>query len=336
MSYARATAELLAEDELPGFHDRHTHHDAFLVRNRACWLVSASGGETIVGRVSADPSRVFAEQRHWPSPGPDQGRGFASPLPDEGLAIIGHSLVTVYDADTRVRWTHAFEPWHDQDNATAACTPNGTGRRLLITTPSPDAGNGAYQGDLCVALDLADGRHITHTPLPSATAGYVFQQSLTDPHRLFLDALQGDAFYSLRVSLDDDALHTEPVGAENEPFAGVSMAGAVLKLDVGGEWLSRCETGREDIVAEAEEVLPESLRFVGYRPGFLDEDHVLAAAAEEQDTTDNRHLILNGHTLQPTTELDYPGTTTPDPLALGDGTWLTTNGDLVRRWRTTT
>jgi hypothetical protein len=335
MNYAHITAELLAEEELPGFGDRSTRLDAFLVRDRACWLVSEAGAETVVGRVAADASRVFDGQRRWPSPEPGHDHGFASPLPDGGLALVGDSLVTVYDARARVRWTYAFEPWHDRRNATASCVADATGRRLLVTTPGPDSGEGAYPGDLCVALDLADGRRVTHTVLPSATAGYLFQQSLTDPGQVFLDALMGDTFHSLAVTLRNETPHVENIGVENDPFGGLSLNGAVIKMDVGGEWLSRWEEGQEDVITEAEDVLPEGLRFVGHRPGFLDKDRVLVAVSEEDGSAVNRHLILDGQTLHPVAELDYPGTTSYDPLALGDGTWLTWEGDLVRRWRAT-
>ncbi|MFI1363051.1 hypothetical protein [Streptomyces griseochromogenes] len=335
MNYACHTAELLAEQELPGYRDCSTRHDSFLVRDRSCWLVSRSGDETVVCRVAADASRLFAEQRHWPCPRSGEEHGFASPLPDGGLALIVNGLVTVYDIAGRVRWTYRFQPWPDAHNATPACTPDASGRRLLVTTTGRPGRDGLYRGDLCVALDLADGRHVTDTVLPSATAGYIFQQSRTDPGQVFLDALMGDTFHSLEVTLRDDALHTANIGLENDPFAGLSLDGAVIKTDVGGEWISRWEAGAEDVVAEVGETLPEGLRFVGHRPGFLDRDRVLAAVAEEEDTEDNRHLILDGHTLRPIGELAYPGTTCFDPLALGDGTWLTTEGDLVRRWRPT-
>ncbi|MCP9945045.1 hypothetical protein LUX12_10045 [Streptomyces somaliensis] len=148
----------------------------------------------------------------------------------------------------------------------------------------------------------------------------------------------GGTFHSLLVlvlvRVRDGVLRTEPVGFENEPFAGLNLGGAVLKLDVGGEWLGRYETGRPDISADAEDVLPEGLRLVGHRPGFLDADHVLAAVAEEQWSEDSRHLILDARSLRPEGEVHYPGTTCLDPLALGDGTWLTVHGDTVRRWRT--
>ncbi|MCD7443450.1 hypothetical protein K4B79_35210 [Streptomyces lincolnensis] len=333
MNYAHVSAELLAEEELPGYGSRSGRYDSFLVRDRACWLVSATGDEPLVGRVAAETSRLFAEQRRWPAPRPGHGHGFASPLPDGGLATVDNGLVTVYDGASGVRWRHEFDPWSDSENAGASCVADASGRRLLVTTTGDLGADGSYAGDLCVALDLADGRPVTETVLPSATAGYVFQQSLTDPAQLFLDALMGDTFHSLAVTLRDDILRVENIGVENDPFGGLALNGAVIKTDVGGGWLSRWEEGQEDIVTEAEDVLPEGMLFVGHRPGFLDKNRVLAAASEEDDATANRHLVLDAHTLRPVAELDYPGTASQDPLALGDGTWLTASGDVVRRWR---
>ncbi|MEU2929979.1 hypothetical protein ABZ636_33760 [Streptomyces sp. NPDC007251] len=336
MTYPRITAELLAQEELPGLESRSRNHlDTFLVRDRACWLVSEREGSVVVGRVASDPDRVLAERRSWPVPRPGQNQGFVSPLPDAGLATVDRGLVTVYGQDGSPRWTYEFQPWPDEDTAGGACVPVGTAGRLLVTTTGSIGDDGLLGADVCVCLDLADGRPVAEAELPSATAGYVFQQSLTDPAQIFLDALMGDTCFSLELSLEDDAVHVRPVGDDDEPFAGVSLRGAVLKLDVGGQWLTRCVTGQEDTFVEAEDVLPQGLRFVGHRPGLLDEGRVLAAAAAEQGSDANRHLILDGHTLQPVAEVDYPGTTCYDPLALGDGTWLTTEEDVVRRWRVT-
>ncbi|MER5556875.1 hypothetical protein ABT001_35420 [Streptomyces sp. NPDC002793] len=332
MEYTPLAVELLAEDELRNVGEALGRNDGFLVRNGACWLVSESDGQILVGHVDANTSRVFAQQGRWPSPRP-QGHGFASPLPDGGLAVATAGLVTAYDADGHVRWTHRLDTWDDPQIASSACTPDGTGHLLLVTAPGP-TGNGSYAGDLCLALDIRSGKPVSHTVLPSASAGYVFQQSLTDPGRLLLDAAQGDTFYSLAVRVEAGALHAEPVGLEDEPFAGVNLGTAALKLDVGGEWLGLYRAGLPDVSADAEDVLPEGKRFVGHRPGFLDTTRVLAAVAEEQWSDDAQHLILDALSLQPVGELHYPGTTCLDPLALGDGTWLTIHDDSVRRWRT--
>lgn len=202
-----------------------------------------------------------------------------------------------------------------------------------MTVPGPGGGVGEYPGDLCVALDLSDGRPVANAQLPSASAGYSFKQSLTLPSQLFLDALQGDTFYSFSVMAHGGELGVKRVGLPTGMIAGVSLAGAFLQTDVGGEWLGRYEPRRPDVLVEAEEVLPDDLRFVGYRTGFLDTDRVLVAVAEEEESEENCHLTLDGYTLQPLAELDYPGTACFDPIALGDGTWLTVEGDVVRRWR---
>lgn len=208
-------AELLAEDELPHFGEALGRNDGLLVRDGACWLVSESDGQILVGQVDVNTSRVFAQQRRWPSPRP-QGHGFASPLPDGGLAVTAPGVVTAYDADGRVRWTHPLDTWEDPQIASGACTPGGAGRLLLVTAPGP-TGNGPYAGDLCLALDMQSGKPVSHTSLPSTSADYIFQQALTDPGQLLLDATQGDTFYSLAVPVDSSALHAEPVGLEDEP-----------------------------------------------------------------------------------------------------------------------
>ncbi|MFR9790607.1 hypothetical protein ACL07V_18425 [Streptomyces sp. MB22_4] len=335
MEYTRITAQLLAEEEFRGFAVRADEHlDTFLVRERACWLVAGASGEAVLGRIAADRSRVFVERRRLRADGIGEPGGSVSPLPDGGVAVATNGRVTVYGADGSARWTYEFEPWGDPGVGGPACVTDGGGSRLLVTTTGPGMRERPYPGDQCVVFELSDGRIVTRTTLPSAGAGYVFQQSLTEPAQITLDALEGDTFYSLALTLEGDTLRVQPVGLDDELFAGVVLDGVMLKLGVGGEWMSRHEDGQDGLLVEAENLLPEGLIFVGNRPGFLDPDRVVVAVAEEEESEDNRHLILDGHTLRPILELDYPGTTCPDPIALGDGTWLTVHGDTVRRWRT--
>ncbi|MFI6872126.1 hypothetical protein ACIBL6_01660 [Streptomyces sp. NPDC050400] len=332
MAPSRPTVDLLAEEEFAGYGACSSGYDSFLTRDGANWLVARTGDTIAVARVAAGTGRVLDEVRRWPHPRPDGGRAYASPLPDGGLAVVGDGLVTVYEADARVRWTHEFTPWTAGTGASPACVADPAGRRLLVTTPG-DLPARPYPGDLCVALDLADGRPVGRAQLPSASAGYAFKQSLTHPAQLLLDAAQGDTFFTLAIGAADGGLSADRTGLPTELAAGVGLGGAFLHLDVGGEWLSRYEAGQPEVRVDAEDVLPEDFRFVGYRTGFLDEGRVLAAAAEEEDSDENSHLLLDGRTLAPVAELDYPGTVAYDPLALGDGTWLTVEDDTLRRWR---
>ncbi|MFH8616782.1 hypothetical protein ACH4E8_17105 [Streptomyces sp. NPDC017979] len=329
-------AELVAREPFPGFGDRHGRYDAWLARQGATWLVSETGADLdiVVGKVSRDPSRVFEEVRTWPSLRRGFDHGFASPLADGGLAVTGAGAVTVYGADGTIRWRYEHEPWGDEDRY-GACVPDGSGRLLLVTTPDPSAPPLSYDGDLCVALDLSDGRPVLQAKLPSAGAGYVFQQSLTDPSHITLNAAQGDTFYAFTISVDDGSLGWEAAGVDDELFAGPPTSDATLMLHVGGQWLSRYNVDGTEATADAEAVLPEGMQFVGFHPGFLDKDHVLAAIAEENWAPASRHLLLDARTLVPVAEVDYPGTTFLDPLPLGDGTWLTVHDDIVHRWRTT-
>ncbi|WP_372343301.1 hypothetical protein [Streptomyces sp. KL116D] len=330
MAPPRPTVGLLAEEEFAGYGACSSWYDAFLTRDGANWLVAWTGDTVTAGRVAARDTRVLDEVRRVQRPG--AGRGYVSPLPDGGLAVTGDGLVTVYGADSRVRWTRESAAWTGGAGASPACAADPAGRRLLVTAPGPDQTARPYPGDLCLALDLADGRPRGQVQLPSAAAGYAFKQSLTHPAQLFLDAAQGDTFFALAIDAPADRLTATPVGLPTELTAGVGLDGAFLHLDVGGEWLGRYAPGRPDVLVEAEDVLPQDFRFVGPRTGFLDKNLVLAAVAEEEDSPENTHLLLDAHTLAPLTELDYPGTHAPDPLALGDGTWLTVEDDVVRRW----
>ncbi|MFJ4781265.1 hypothetical protein [Streptomyces sp. NPDC088762] len=335
MEITHVNAVLLAEERLPGIGAGYFRPDAWQVRNGAVWMLGREDKDLVLARISEDPSRVFEGQEFRATPGAYPRASFASPIPDGALAVVGSGYVAVVEADGRTRWTYEHAPWADERIATGACTADASGRRLLVTTPGPTHPDGSYPGDLIVVLDLTDGSFLGQAVLPSASAGYGFQQSLTDPAQIFLDAPQGDTFHALLVTLNGDTPHAEHVGYEDEPFAGLARDGAFLKLDVGGDWLGRYQPGHPDVSADSEDVLPDGLRFVGYRPGFLDAGRVLAAIAEDQDGEDNRHLLLDAHTLRPTAEIAYPATTCCDPLALGDGTWLTAHSDdTLRRWRT--
>ncbi|MBT2478186.1 hypothetical protein [Streptomyces sp. ISL-94] len=188
MEITHVNAVLLAEERLPGIGSGYFRPDAWQVRNGAVWMVGREDKDLVLARVSEDQSRVFDGQELRAAPGPALRTAFVSPLPDGALAVIGSGYVAVVEADGRTRWRYEHESWADERIATGACTADSSGRRLLVTVPGPTNPDGPYPGDLIVVLDLADGRLLAQTVLPSASAGYGFQQSLTDPAQIFLDA----------------------------------------------------------------------------------------------------------------------------------------------------
>lgn len=216
-----------------------------------------------------------------------------------------------------------------------ACAADPSGRYLFATTVGRLDAGAPYEGDLCVAIDLATGKLVAESVLPSFSGMYDFQHSLADDEdAVFLMAGQGqDEAYSLLVSLSDGEVVVRQAGVIDEPFTGNSLAsGVFLKQAIDGEDLTRYEGGLPVATTSAEAVLSADVRFVG-RPGFLDDSSILAAVAEEEWAEEARHFLLDAHTLEPMAEIDYPATTSLDPLALGDGTWLTVEGDEVSRWR---
>jgi hypothetical protein len=190
-------------------------------------------------------------------------------------------------------------------------------------------------GDVCVALDLTTGKPVAQETLPSLDGIYKFLHCLAAQEETFLNAAQGqDPAYSLLVCVDGDALRYRVVGTIDEPFTGNSIApGEFLTMAIDGEYLRRYRPGNpEPLTVQARAVCPDGMVFA-VTPGFLDRARILVAAAPDPWGDAFRHFILDAATLHPAAELHYPYPTNQSPLAIGDGTWLTIQGDTVRRWR---
>ncbi|RNF84679.1 hypothetical protein EEJ42_43965 [Streptomyces botrytidirepellens] len=234
-----------------------------------------------------------------------------------------------------VRWVYRHDAWSEGGMGCGACAADPSGRYLFATTPGHLDPGRPYEGDLCVALDLATGKLVAEAVLPSFSAMYSLQHSLAvNEGVVFLTAGQGqDEAYSLLVSLSDGEVVVRQAGVVDEPFTGNSLApGVFLKQAIDGEDLTRYEDGLPVATTSAETILSAEMRFVG-RPGFLDDARILAAVAEEAWEGEARHFLLDARTLEVVAEIDYPASASLDPLALGDGTWLTVEGDEVSRWR---
>ncbi|MCK1821903.1 PQQ-like beta-propeller repeat protein [Streptomyces sp. XM83C] len=325
------TAELLAEDELPGLHARARRGlDVFLIRHGARWLVAGEADRVTVGRIAPDGSRVLAARTTW-----EGAEGSVSPLPDGGLAVAGATTVRAFDAEGRVRWTYPFQPWPAEDGHGTSCAADATGRCLLAVTTGLLDEDGCPGADLCVALDLRDGSRVAATELqrPPGPARYFFQHSLTAPPRVFLNALTGETYGTWEIALGEGFLRAAPLGDDDGPIAGSALGEATAEPAPDGRRLTlHTPGGAKGIRTDAGDVLPQGLRFLGRHPGFLDDRRLLVAVGRDPDRPSDHHLLLDATTLRPAGELRYPGTECPDPLPLGDGTWLTLHGDVARRW----
>ncbi|MEU7390467.1 hypothetical protein [Streptomyces tanashiensis] len=333
MEYEAVGAELTATEDLPGLGSALGQLDCLLVRNGAHWIVARNGASVEVGRVSGDTGAVF-DTRYGGRLSDGEGVS-VSPLPGGGLAVSGRDSVTVQEADGTVRWALAHRPW--PSGARGACAPDPSGTALLaVVQPALETD----RAEVLLALDLATGVVLAEAPLPTSWGTYEFQQPLgpAGPADLFLDAAQGqEEAYSLLVALAGKELAVTRVGGFDEPFTGSSdRDGAFLTVAVAGEQLTRYDVpAHPRTVARADDVLPDDLVFMG-RPGFLDATRVLAAVGEDPWEEECRHVLLDAVDLRPRAEVTYPtgGEPVSRVLPLGDGTWLTFDGDTVNRWRT--
>ncbi|MFE7516453.1 hypothetical protein ACFU8I_35270 [Streptomyces sp. NPDC057540] len=333
MEYEAVGAELTAAEDLPGLGSALGQLDCLLVRDGAHWIVARNGTSVEAGRISDDPGAVFAARRGGRL---SEADGVSvSPLPGGGLAVSGRDSVTVQEADGTVRWALAHRTW--PSGARGACAPDPSGTALLAVVPPARETD---RTEVLVALDPATGVVLAEEPLPTSWGTYEFQQPLGPAGSgvLFLDAAQGqEEAYSLLVSLAGKELVVTRVGGYDEPFTGSSdRSGAFLTVAVAGELLTRYDDpAHPRTVARADDVLPDGLVFLG-RPGFLDATRVLAAVGEDPWEEECRHVLLDATDLRPRAGITYPrgGEPVSRVLPLGDGTWLTFDGDTVRRWRT--
>ncbi|MFV6029121.1 hypothetical protein [Streptomyces sp. NPDC056264] len=335
MNRPRVPARLLAHERLPGVAEALGSMDGFLLRDGAHWFVTRHDGMISVGRVSADPSQVLARRAAWSDPAADGADTSCSPLPDGALAVSGREAVTVHEPDGTVRWVHRHRDWSHAPGASGACTPDPAGRVLLQTMAGPLGVDGLSEGDLCRALDLATGEVLAEHVLPSFSAAYAFQQFPDERPDVLLTASMGqDGTHCLLVSHTSTGLDVRAAGSAEEPYVGLGGDGVLIGQDVGGGHLCRTQDGADDVVVAAGDVLPEGWVFAGWTPGFVDDRRILVAAAEEPWAEEATHLLLDGRTLGPLADIAYPRTPGVSAVPLGDGTWLTHDGETVQRWTT--
>lgn len=327
MSDEPVSAELLATGSLPGLGAAEGKRDERLARGGAVWLTGRTGEGVTAGRVSNTPGTVFADRSAWPvieAP-------FCSPLPDGGLAVSDIGSVRVHEPDGGVRWSYRHPEWDTEGGAGGSCIDAPSGDLLYAAVPGE-------RGDACVAFDLRTGEPTARVTLPSEDGSHTFQHDPASGDEVLLNVAQGqDPAYALKVAFWRGDLRHRTVGSIDEPFAGLNLVpDGFLTTATNGDHLRHYRPQDEQPdVFPADSVLPDGLVFD--LPGFLDPARVITAGVEYIGADAPRHFVIDAPLTAPhigtVTEVRYPFPVRLPPLALGDGTWLTTDGDAVHRWR---
>ncbi|MFG2819650.1 PQQ-binding-like beta-propeller repeat protein [Kitasatospora sp. NPDC048365] len=323
---------------VPGTEDALGWPDGWQPGAEAAWIVTRDGERIVAHRVLARADGVCEGGVVFPAPFAEHG--YAGPNADATVLFVsGEEALAAVDTTGRRLWTVEHEAWSSGGSGDGACAASPDGRYVLATVPGPVNRDGSYDGDLCIAVDAASGEVLDRVALTAASATYAFDGRPTAAGALLLSAGQGqeDAL-SYTVTCTGGKLDVTPATRPDELLAGTNAAGDRLitveragtrlqlhALTGDGTWQVTASIAIADIPGAGDD------RFVN-RPGFLSDTAVIAAVAEHDFAETSRHFLLDARTLALRTELAYPVGPGPDPLALGDGTWLTTGGDRVARW----
>lgn len=279
----------------------------------------------------------------------------AVPLPDGGFVVAGVSSVRALGADGEPRWELAHDRWHGADRAHSvpAVSPDGRLVSVVVPTLEPEKEKAA------LVYDLEPGRNYTWDELLllDAASGAV------------LDRRQIRSLASAAVASwgpDGDAVVVSCWTAWQswstwwaEPHAdGLRMAGgtwmhAPAGFLPGGRMLTQryaeylfpdddrdelavydLRSGEQTALTDLRELAvdPENDEF--HSAEVLDGRHVVVPGRVHpaQGVAELRHWLLDAATLRPLGRLNYPVPVGEDVTALGDGTWLTRDGDRLHRW----
>jgi hypothetical protein len=303
-----------------------------------------------------DLDEVFAGKRApsavFPLPWPGWDRGVDSVSPDGTFAVFsGQRAVRAVSTGGETLWEYRHGCWgpelghpHTGDEQEVcpglehgSCRVSDDGRLVwahIVTQPEKD-----HWEERWVVLDARDGRELAALPLDSAAAG---SHHLSHPDGVHMGLCIGmgqDGIllhwarwdgkeltgWDLNETMDRILMD---VHAGHEGFLTAEHYGADLRLHaLDGTVLAEREPEPSD------EEDPHSWN---YFCGFVDAGTVIGSTVDsEEDEENNRHWILDAHTLERRGTVTYPqGPAGPEVRPLGDGTWLTYDAgtETLNRW----
>ncbi|MFI8362093.1 hypothetical protein ACIGD1_18210 [Streptomyces sp. NPDC085612] len=279
----------------------------------------------------------------------------AAPTADGGFVVAGPASVRAVGPDGSTRWTRPHDPWHGTGGAPAAPSVSPDGRLVSVVVPTvaPDRDKAAlvhdqgprpdYTWDALLLLDAGTGAVIDRKQLRSLTSGTV-QAWRADGTALGVSCWT--AWHSWST------WWAQP-SADGLRFLGGTWMHSVAGFLPGGGALTQRfaehvfpDDDRDELavydLASAERTALLDLTELGVDPEndefscaeVLDGRHVLVPGRvyPEDAPPEHRHWLVRAEGLRPRGRLDYPVPAGEEVTPLGDGTWLTRDGDLLHRW----
>ncbi|HZM74628.1 MAG TPA: hypothetical protein VFC19_02815 [Candidatus Limnocylindrales bacterium] len=254
--------------------------------------------------------------------------------PDLSFAVFsGETAIRAVGRDGRTRWEHQHDCWGCGDLESGSVIVSADGARVWASAPSPHAEIDArvpYEGDDWLVLDAASGHVVGLARLECAAAGS-FHLLHPDGVHVGLSVGEGqDGSSSYWGRLDGDLIDFRRIGGENDlrVLAAVSPSGKTYVTVAHEQYELSVHGFDDDTVLGSYEVDDNGDDFLSYEAGYVTEDRILAGEDEG-----DRHWLIEAPTGQLLGEMGYPAPATGTARPLGNGTWLTSGGDAIRRWR---
>ncbi|MEU2393398.1 hypothetical protein [Streptomyces sp. NPDC007369] len=281
----------------------------------------------------------------------------AVPTPDGGFVVAGVASVRALGPDGGPRWELAHDPWHGADRAhcTPAVSPDGRLVSVVVPVLEPDREKAAlvcdlepdrsYTWDDLLLLDAATGEVLGRRQIRSLasaavqswcpdggavvvvscwTAWQSWSTRWAEPRADGLRVLGGTWMRTLTGFLPGSRVLTQRYAEHLFPD---DDRDELAVYDLG--------SGEQSALLDLAELAadPENDEF--FSAEVLDGRHVLVPGRVHTGSgaPETRHWLLSADTLRPLGRLDYPAPAGEDVTALGDGTWLTRDGDRLHHWK---
>ncbi|AWT47156.1 hypothetical protein DMT42_36175 [Streptomyces actuosus] len=279
----------------------------------------------------------------------------AVPTPDGGFVVAGVSSVRALDADGGTRWELAHDRWHGADRAHSVPAVSPDGRLVSVVVPrlEPEKEKAA------LVYDLEPGRNYTWDELlllDAATGAVLGRRQIRSLASAAVACWgpDGDAVVvSCWTAWQSWSTWWAEPRADGPHLVGATWMHALAGFLPGGRMLTQryaeylfpdddrdelavydLRSGEQAALVDLRELAvdPENDEFLSAE--VLDGRHVLVPGRVHPaaGVAELRHWLLDAETLRPLGRVNYPVPVGEDVTALGDGTWLTRDGDRLHRW----